>query len=106
MYEILKDFAGPGATILASITAAYFIRRQALIAEQQANTALDQFRYNLFEKRRAIYESVKGCLTIKTFTFMRFQRHYLCSSVVSFLLYQRIQAPERMEPQMNTDEHR
>ena len=64
MYEILKDFAGPGATILASITAAYFIRRQALIAEQQASTALDQLRYNLFERRRAIYEAMKELIVM------------------------------------------
>ena len=63
MYQILKDFAGPVATIIASITAAlityYFSSRQAQIAKQQADTALDQLRYNLFEKQYGIYETTK-----------------------------------------------
>ena len=70
MYQTLKDFAGPVATITASITAAlitwFFALRQMRIAEQQADTAkqqadtaLDQLRYNLFEKRVAIYEDIK-----------------------------------------------
>jgi hypothetical protein len=46
MYEFLKDFAGPVATIIASIAAAgitfYFASRQARIAQQQADTARQQ----------------------------------------------------------------
>lgn len=52
MYYVLKDFAAPVATVIAALVAAYFVRRQGLIA-------LDQLRYNLFEKRFAIYEDVK-----------------------------------------------
>ena len=70
MYQTLKDFAGPVATITASIAAAlitwFFALRQMRIAKQQADTAkqqadtaLDQLRYNLFEKRVAIYEDIK-----------------------------------------------
>ena len=73
MYQFLKDFAGPTATIVApiativaaiaaivaAITAAMFVRRQTLTAEKQAETALDQLRYNLYEKRYAIYEDVQ-----------------------------------------------
>lgn len=73
MYQIFKDFAGPVATIIASITAAlitlYFALRQMRIAkqqadtaEQQADTALDQLRYNIFEKRVAVYEDVKALI--------------------------------------------
>jgi hypothetical protein len=61
MCEILKAFAGPVATIIASITAAgltwYFTSRQVQIAKQQAETALGQLRYNLFEKQYTIYKS-------------------------------------------------
>jgi hypothetical protein len=63
MYYILKDFAGPVATIIASITAAIITWRfaswQARIAQQQANTTFDQLRYNLFEKRFAIYNTAR-----------------------------------------------
>jgi len=42
MYEIVKEFAGPVATIIASITAAFLTWRfapwQARIAQQQADT--------------------------------------------------------------------
>ena len=62
MYQILKDFARPVATIIALITAAgitwrfaswqaRIAQQQADTARQQANTAFDQLRYNLFEKR-------------------------------------------------------
>jgi hypothetical protein len=64
IYSLLKDFAGPIATIIASITAAYFIRRQWQTAQQQADTALDQLRYNLFAKRYAIYDDVKQLLRL------------------------------------------
>lgn len=62
IYSILKDFAGPVATIIASITAAYFVRRQWLTAQQQADTALDQLRYSLFEKRYAIYVAARDAI--------------------------------------------
>jgi type II secretory pathway pseudopilin PulG len=46
MYHVLKDFAGPVATIIASVTAAlitlYFASRQTRIAQQQADTAKQQ----------------------------------------------------------------
>jgi len=46
MYDLLKDFAGPVVTIIASFTAAgitfYFASRQAQIAQQQAVTAKQQ----------------------------------------------------------------
>lgn len=70
LYQTLKDFAGPVATIIASITAAlitwFFALRQIRVAKQQADTAkeqadtaLDQLRFNLFERRVAIYEDTK-----------------------------------------------
>jgi type II secretory pathway pseudopilin PulG len=75
MYEILKDFAGPVATIIASITAAFLTWRfaswqariaqqQADTAKQQANTAFDQLRYNLFEKRFAIYNTARELVAL------------------------------------------
>src|ERR1700730_3454861 len=56
MYQMLKDFAGPVATIIAAFTVAYFVKRQA-------DTALDQLRYNLFKKRYAIYVTAKELIT-------------------------------------------
>ena len=75
MYQIVKDFAGPVATIIASITAAFITWRfaswqariaqqQADTAKQQANTAFDQLRYNLFEKRFAIYNTARELVAL------------------------------------------
>jgi type II secretory pathway pseudopilin PulG len=75
MYQILRDFAGPVATIIASITAAFITWRfaswqariaqqQAETAKQQANTAFDQLRYNLFEKRFAIYNTARELVAL------------------------------------------
>jgi hypothetical protein len=66
-YHLLKDFAGPVATIIAAMVAVFVTWRlgsgqqsiaeqQAITARQQANTALDQLRYNLFQKRYSIYK--------------------------------------------------
>ncbi len=64
MYQVLKDFAAPIATIIAACTAAYFVRRQAKTAESQAKTALDQLRFNLFQKRYAIYLDVRALIRL------------------------------------------
>jgi len=88
MYEILKDFAGPGATVAAAVTAAIitwlFGLRQSKIAQQQADTALDQLRYNLFEKRYAIYDSAKELIKLligegmkQDFTAFKVIPHYV-----------------------------
>jgi hypothetical protein len=66
MYQLLKDFAGPVATVIAAGVAVFVTWRlgrgqqriaeqQAATARQQANTALDQLRYNLFERRYDVY---------------------------------------------------
>ena len=64
MIWFFKNFAGPIATIIASGVAAYFVRQQWRTAEKQADTAIDQLRYNLFEKRYAIYDNVKQLLRL------------------------------------------
>jgi hypothetical protein len=64
MYWFFKDFAGPIATIIASGVAGYFVWQQWRTAEKQANTAIDQLRYNLFGKRYAIYDDVKQLLRL------------------------------------------
>jgi len=72
-YQFAKDFAGPTATVIASIAAGIITftfssrqvkvaRQQADIARQQAQTALDQLRHNLFDRRYAIYSSVQDLL--------------------------------------------
>ena len=62
MYWFFKDFSAPIATIIASLTGAVFLYCQWRTAERQAETALDQLRWNLFTKRCAIYESTKDLL--------------------------------------------
>ena len=65
LYGILKDFAGPVATVTAASTAVFvtwrigrtqaaIARQQADIAQQQADTALDRLRFDLFDKRYSI----------------------------------------------------
>lgn len=84
LYQLLKDFAGPVATVIAAATAAVFIRRQAKTADRQARTALDQLRYNLFERRYAIYLDVQAMITLlineasrENFDARRLAPHYL-----------------------------
>jgi hypothetical protein len=92
MYEILKDFAGPVATIIASVTAAlitwYFASRQAQIAtqqadisKQQADTALDQLRHNLFERRYQIYNTAKDLIKYLVNELSRGDEHPLMQAV-------------------------
>jgi len=68
MYHVLKDFAGPVATIIAATVAVFVTwrlgRGQRKIAEQQAATALDQLRYNLFEKRYEIYKDMQDLIRL------------------------------------------
>jgi hypothetical protein len=64
IYSYFKDFAGPIATVIAAAVAAFFIRRQWQTAQRQADTALDQLRYNLFEKRYAIYTAARQAIAI------------------------------------------
>ena len=62
MYQILRDFAAPTATILAALTAlcvtSYFALHQKNIAERQASIARDKLRYDLFDRRLAIFNSI------------------------------------------------
>jgi hypothetical protein len=54
-YSILKDFAGPAATVIASLTAASvaiaFGLFQARIAKRQAKIANDKLALDLFQRR-------------------------------------------------------
>jgi hypothetical protein len=65
-YGALKDFAGPGATVVAALSAvavtAYFSSQHAETAKRQARTAKDQLRLNLFDKRYAVYKDIEKFL--------------------------------------------
>jgi type II secretory pathway pseudopilin PulG len=76
-YSVLKDFAGPVATVIAAVAATgvtgVFAWQQSNTGKQQANTAaqqaaqqaktaIDQLRFNLFEKRYAIYQDIENFL--------------------------------------------
>ena len=59
LYQILKDFAGPVATIVAA-AAAVFVTwrlglRQANIAESQAELAREKLRHDLYNRRFEIF---------------------------------------------------
>ncbi|MGA7657441.1 MAG: hypothetical protein WCA96_11750, partial [Methylocella sp.] len=59
MYQLFKDFAGPIATIIASLAAAFVAwqlgRTQADISKSQLRTSREKLRLDLFEKRYAVY---------------------------------------------------
>lgn len=55
MYQCVKDFAGPFATIVAAIAAVsvtwYFARQQTKIAQEQANVAKQKLHHDIFERQ-------------------------------------------------------
>jgi hypothetical protein len=73
VYDLFHDFAGPVATIFASIVVAritlHFGRVQAQISQQQANIARQQaelarvrLRHDLYDRRFAIYDAARSLL--------------------------------------------
>lgn len=66
-YDILKDFAGPVAAIIGATVAGtiafIFGRAQKQIAASQRDIALDKLKYDLFERRYAIYSSLRELLS-------------------------------------------
>jgi capsule polysaccharide modification protein KpsS len=68
MFCFFKVLAAPIAVIFASLVAAgvalYVGYRQSKTAESQAKTALDKLRFDLFEKRYAIYAAAKEAIEI------------------------------------------
>lgn len=65
-YQVIKDFLPSFITLIAAGTAAAitwrFSSRQASTAERQAALAHDRLRFDLFEKRYAIYDAAKSLL--------------------------------------------
>jgi hypothetical protein len=62
MYQLIKDFAGPVATIIAAFAAVsvtgYFAWQQRKIAVEQARVAKEKLRYDLFDRRLEIFSSI------------------------------------------------
>jgi hypothetical protein len=67
-YQFLKDFAGPIATVIASVTAAIVAlrmgRTQADISKSQLRTAHEKLRLDLFEKRYAVYTAARDLISV------------------------------------------
>jgi len=57
--ESTKAFAGPIATVIASIVAAIFADTQACVARAQKNVAYDKLKLDTFEKRYGIYRDAR-----------------------------------------------
>jgi hypothetical protein len=53
--DFFKSYAGPMATIVASLAAGYFARSQAATAAAQKEIAFDKLKHDLFDKRYEIY---------------------------------------------------
>jgi hypothetical protein len=68
MYEIFKDFAGPVATFIASVTAAWVTCRfgawQARIAQQQADLAEERVKLDKFDRRFAVFDATRELIRI------------------------------------------
>lgn len=66
MYDLIKDFASPVVTLITAFIAAgitiAFAFTQANIARSQRDIALDKLKFDLFEKRYAIYAATKQLL--------------------------------------------
>ena len=60
--NVARDFAGPFATVLASCVAAYFARAQVQVAKTQTNIANDKLKFDLYERRYAIYKATKDLI--------------------------------------------
>jgi hypothetical protein len=66
LYEFLKDFAGPVATVVAAATAAWitfrFNSKQTSIAQSQAEIALDKLKVDVHKERYEIYSAAKSLI--------------------------------------------
>jgi hypothetical protein len=71
-YALLKDFAGPTATLVAATTAAIITfvlnRSQTRIAQSQRGITLDRLKFDLFQHRYSIYDAAKKLLEEIAFT--------------------------------------
>lgn len=67
-YMVLKDFAGPAATLMAAGAAVWvtyqFGLRQAKSAEAQVEIANDRLKYDLWARRYEIYSSAKSLIEL------------------------------------------
>jgi L-rhamnose isomerase len=66
MYQFLKDFAGPFATVIAAVAAVcvtvYFGRHQKMIAEEQAHIASEKLRHDLYDRRYRVFDAARRLL--------------------------------------------
>jgi hypothetical protein len=56
---MIEKFAGPAATVFASLVAAVFAAAQFCVAKAQKDIAYDNLKFALFEKQNAIYLAAK-----------------------------------------------
>lgn len=65
-YQFLKDFAGPAATMIAAFAAlsvtAYFACHQKRSAEDQAHTAREKLRHDLYDRRYRVFDAARRLL--------------------------------------------
>jgi hypothetical protein len=63
---IVKDFAGPVATVIAAAAAVFVTRslnlKQIEIARVQKDISLDKLKYDLFQKRYQVYAAAKSLI--------------------------------------------
>jgi hypothetical protein len=92
-------FAGPVATVIASLVAAYFARAQWRVADAQKEIAYEKLKLELFEKRYAIYVATKELIgsilqgkggRVEDVAFVR--EHYIALDEARFFFEPEIQA--------------
>jgi len=66
IYAVMKDFAGPFATIVAAVVAVgvtgHFARQQSRTAYQQWQTTREKLLLDLFDKRFGTYDELRSAL--------------------------------------------
>ena len=86
-YSTIKDFAAPGATIIAAVIAAgitaVFAWSHAKTARTQKDIALDRLRYDLFNKSYTLYEATNQLIRItlnasQRISLLRPYRYMVC----------------------------
>jgi hypothetical protein len=55
IYQVLKDFAGPAAAIIASVTAVFVTYR---LGKEQSRLAREKLRLDLYDRRWKVFRSV------------------------------------------------
>jgi hypothetical protein len=95
VYDVVKDFATPVASLVAAAMAAWFAWRlgrgqmriaeeQAQVAKVQARLAEDRLRFDQFDKRYKIFDAVRQLIQVALYE--AFKKEFVLDSVTPLYL--------------------